>query len=88
MVMTFLTLSVKLMIAKRMVASWVFSIQPALDLLPLATQFEETYFKMLFTMLSLFSRYRTLLLSKVSPIPSFSLHAYKISAVSALKIQF
>ena len=42
MVMTFLTLSVKLMIAKRMVASWVFSIQPALDLLPLATQFEET----------------------------------------------
>ena len=42
MVMTFLTLSVKLMIAKHMVASWVFSLLPALDLLPLATQFEET----------------------------------------------
>ena len=70
MVMTFLTLSVKLMIAKRMVASWVFSIQPALDLLPLATQFEETSVKMLFTMVSLFNRYRTLFPSKVSPIPT------------------
>ena len=88
MVMTFLTLSVKLMIAKRMVASWVFSIQPALDLLPLATQFEETSVKMLFTIVALFNKQRTLLPSKVSPIPSFSMHAYKMSAVLALKIQF
>ena len=76
MVMTFLTLSVKLMIAKRMVASWVFSIQVALDLLPLATQFEKTFFKMLFTMVFLFNSYRTLYPSKVSPMFSFSMHAY------------
>ena len=57
---------------KTLVASWVFSMQPALDLLPLATQFEETSLKMLFTMVSLFNRYRTFLTSKVDPImPSF-----------------
>ena len=61
---------------KTLVASWVFSIQPALDLLPLATQFQETSLKLLFTMVALFNRYRTLLPSEVSPITSFSMHSY------------
>ena len=56
---------------KTLVASWVFSIQPALDLLPLAIQFQETSLKMLFTMVAFFKRYRTFLPSKIDPMSSF-----------------